>query len=78
MCVVSFMYVDLHGETFEHNMATKCNFVSRDHGNITEIDQGIKNKWNWSWCERKLLPNTPDEHLIYDCFWENPPKNLKC
>ena len=50
------------------NMAVRYNFVSREQDNIKEIDGGVKNKWNWSWCEAKLLSGTPDVHLVSDCF----------
>ena len=50
--------------------ASKPKFVDRDGGEADpkEIDKSVKNRWNWSWCDRVFLEGTPDQHLVGDCF----------
>ena len=50
-------------------MALSVAFVQRDAAvDVKEIDKTIKNKWNWSWCDKVLFPGSPDQHLVGDCF----------
>ena len=43
-------------------------FVERGQADPKEIDTTVKNKWNWGWCDKIFLKDTPDEHLVGDCF----------
>ena len=50
-------------------MALSVAFVQRDAAvDVKEIDKTIKNKWNWSWCDKVLFAGSPDQHLVGDCF----------
>ena len=53
----------------QSNMAasTLVHFVERGKGDPREIDKDLKNKWNWSWCDRETGEGT-DKYLFGDCF----------
>ena len=43
-------------------------FVERGKGDPKLIDKSVRNKWSWGWCDKTFFPNTPDQHLVGDCF----------
>jgi hypothetical protein len=43
-------------------MVTAVQFLECGSADSKAIEQNIKNKWNWSWCEKVLCEGTPDEH----------------
>ena len=49
-------------------MAASVKFVEREQADPKEIDSTVRNKWNWGWCDKIFLKDTPDEHLVGDCF----------
>ena len=40
-------------------------FAQRDDHDVKKIDQNVKNKWNWTWCEHELC-DSEDMHLASD------------
>lgn len=40
-------------------------FVQRGKDDVKQIDGKVRNKWNWSWCERELCDGD-DVHLVAD------------
>ncbi len=48
-------------------MATYRKF-QRGEGDPKEIDKSVKNRWNWSWCDKLLLEGTDGQHLVGDCY----------
>ena len=49
-------------------VAASRKFVKRGKEDPKEIDKSVKNRWNWSWCDKILLEGTNDHHLVGDCF----------
>ena len=46
----------------------EASYVERGSKDVKEIDKAVKNKWNWSWCDKLLCAGTDEEHIVGDCI----------
>ena len=63
-----FLATLVEGIAETEKMAASVKFVERGQADPKEIDSTVRNKWNWGWCDKIFLKDTPDEHLVGDCF----------